>query len=919
MASRSPRFALIDLVSRPALAASFILAAFSLSCGGSGSDRAPAGTSQQAATIVTSTMPLPYEVDIPSGQDIQLRFSRMINASTATDRVARLTGSQSGPIDVQVLADQTMTDRVTVTPLAPFAAGEMLTLELSRDLLDSRGIAVEGFTLSFNATATAPAAPPAAWMQETIPLGGFGELLEAVDLDGDGRAELLSHVENDRRIVVLQADGTDAFASVFEVDAGEAIRSFEAADIDGDGDLDLLLGLALGIEAHHNVSSVGAISFQRGARSVTQSSARDILLADLDHRGARDLLLDTDRGIEVRLGGWDAPVSQVIGDRRLARSPLTLADIDGDGHPELLYGSATSQGLGVLRQEPPGSGSFGEPEDVATPGEVERVLIASLIPGELPEVICHLLANSGGAAPFVKLARDADTGDLIPQPAAAGSSIFEPGSAALVDIDGDGSPEIAYASPEDDSILVYDDLDRSTDFPGSPRTLFDAIDPGALRIADLDQDNVLDFLLLGSDELRIRRSGSVDTGPPDGMGALLSLTPIEASPGDRARTSRLLLDTALPLEGLTAVVGWDARVVEDATFEWTGSVLESAELVGADSILGENAVSIFAVVDFLFPIEGTTLPTGSGIELARLLVDIEANAPAGDSLLEFLDGLGNPPIENEVLHAGESMSPSTSPGVLSIRHDPGGSVWTADVRVGVVEAGAGADTAVPVTVSSSRPIDGLTVVFSWDPALLDIHTIDIEGTATQTADPEFLFHEVDPTGHGDLSLIMDYLPPFEGQQFAAGTDIVILNALATVPVGTAPGRLPIRVEDGQGFPPLDNLFVSDGENLVPVFGDGGIDVIDAASMLFVRGDVDVDGDIDAEDANVALNAIFGAAVAPCADAADFNDDGRLTVQDSTQLLDFALGRSTVQPAAPYPDAGVDPTDDDLGCEVFQRP
>ena len=68
-----------------------------------------------------------------------------------------------------------------------------------------------------------------------------------------------------------------------------------------------------------------------------------------------------------------------------------------------------------------------------------------------------------------------------------------------------------------------------------------------------------------------------------------------------------------------------------------------------------------------------------------------------------------------------------------------------------------------------------------------------------------------------------------------------------------------------------------------------------------------------EDPVALLEFLFGGAGAlRCPDAADADDDGRLTITDAVVLLDF-LFQSGEGPAAPSPDPGPDPTDDALGC------
>jgi len=85
------------------------------------------------------------------------------------------------------------------------------------------------------------------------------------------------------------------------------------------------------------------------------------------------------------------------------------------------------------------------------------------------------------------------------------------------------------------------------------------------------------------------------------------------------------------------------------------------------------------------------------------------------------------------------------------------------------------------------------------------------------------------------------------------------------------------------------------------------------SRNFVRGDVTDDGTVDMSDAIALLGYLFLGAEAPeCEDAGDTNDDGELDISDAIQILGYLfLGDNA--PQAPFPEAGVDTTEDELHC------
>ena len=111
------------------------------------------------------------------------------------------------------------------------------------------------------------------------------------------------------------------------------------------------------------------------------------------------------------------------------------------------------------------------------------------------------------------------------------------------------------------------------------------------------------------------------------------------------------------------------------------------------------------------------------------------------------------------------------------------------------------------------------------------------------------------------------------------------------------------------------------ENSVDAFGVNGVlDTIATArisvtrtpSASFVRGDVRADGKLDLSDAITIVLHLFRGVEIPCDDAADVNDNGQLEVADVMALLEY-LFVTGMRPAPPFPELGVDPSEDGLGC------
>ena len=90
------------------------------------------------------------------------------------------------------------------------------------------------------------------------------------------------------------------------------------------------------------------------------------------------------------------------------------------------------------------------------------------------------------------------------------------------------------------------------------------------------------------------------------------------------------------------------------------------------------------------------------------------------------------------------------------------------------------------------------------------------------------------------------------------------------------------------------------------------DLQGSPAATFVRGDVNSSGSINLADAIGVLGYLFSGGVIPCLDSADYNDSGAVNLADAIAILGF-LFSGGAPPPPPFPNAGVDPTADSLGC------
>ncbi len=91
-------------------------------------------------------------------------------------------------------------------------------------------------------------------------------------------------------------------------------------------------------------------------------------------------------------------------------------------------------------------------------------------------------------------------------------------------------------------------------------------------------------------------------------------------------------------------------------------------------------------------------------------------------------------------------------------------------------------------------------------------------------------------------------------------------------------------------------------------------IVEESPILFLRGDANHDKKVDLSDAITILNYLFNGGLLSCQDSADANDDGRIDISDAIRILNF-LFQGGERIATPYPEAGIDSTEDKLSCSL----
>ena len=452
-----------------------------------------------AQLSVVSVQPSMNAGNVLPNADIVVSFDRVISAAVlppATDDL-KVFGKSTGPaagtwtVDPGGLAAR-------FTPSAPFAAGEIVQLDVSHDLLAVDGTALRsaGFHSEFRVRTrpTTMTFTEGDTLNVRSPNGNGVRVYggQASDLNSDGAVDLaiVNQDSSDVRVFLNRADGTATFDPFLTPpsDTGNTPSPNESCDMNGDGLMDIVTGDKFGDTVSVLIGR-GDGTFDPSVQYAMGDLPRGLAVFDMDGDGDSDVICANanSSNMSIRLNNGDGtlgPRTNFNGGGNLEWG-LASGDMNNDGIIDFVVGAQGSQRLIVWLGN--GDGTFTQGGILNGAGRVWMVVLGD-IDGDGNLDVC----TSNGVDASGTIALGDGQGNLTMQQVQSTGGLVV--ATDLGDLDGDGDLDwiMSAFSGGSWSMLMNDGAGNFT-----TETVFIASqNPACALLFDFDGDQDLDIALL---------------------------------------------------------------------------------------------------------------------------------------------------------------------------------------------------------------------------------------------------------------------------------------------------------------------------------------------------------------------------------------------------------------------------------------
>jgi hypothetical protein len=281
-------------------------------------------------------------------------------------------------------------------------------------------------------------------------IGNTVESFAAADVNGDGKVDLIVSHSADNALTIMTNNGNGTFTFSASLITGEQPRSVIATDFNGDSKIDLVCGNYIDNTLSVFINSGIGIFTNGGVFSVGEGPI-SLITADVNADGRTDLicgnLYTKDLTILTNLGNatFGTSSSPSVGNFPNGQTSLAGADVNGDGKVDLVSANSSENSLTVLTNK--GAGLFS--------------LSATFPVGQWPDSVIATNIN-GNPAPDLISANNRDDTLTILTNDGKGTFTFSstlevghiPFCVIAVDVNGDTALDLITANYGDNSLTI---------------------------------------------------------------------------------------------------------------------------------------------------------------------------------------------------------------------------------------------------------------------------------------------------------------------------------------------------------------------------------------------------------------------------------------------------------------------------------
>jgi hypothetical protein len=348
---------------------------------------------------------------------------------------------------------------------------------------------VYGHTISLFRNVSSPGALTAGSFAARVDLAAPGAVdtsdnpygLGTADVDGDGKLDLVAcdrlgnNISIYRNTAVAGTLGASSFAAYVNFPVGADPRYARVADLDGDGRADIVSCnfAANTISILRNIGTAGTLnpsSFAPRVDLPAGTGPYDVAIGDLDGDGKPDLaVVDLDSftmSVYRNLSTPGTLTANSFAPRVSFAAPdgsdtIAFGDIDGDGMPDLVIGSFKAYSMSVYRNQATAgvldANSFAARVDFGTDNWTHNVALADLN-GDGKTDIATVGELDSRASIFQNLSTPGSFSTSSLGSRVDLSSGWNGWGISAGDLDGDGRPDLAFCNAYDNSVSIYHNI-----------------------------------------------------------------------------------------------------------------------------------------------------------------------------------------------------------------------------------------------------------------------------------------------------------------------------------------------------------------------------------------------------------------------------------------------------------------------------